>query len=174
VAGAEPKRLVAVFGFSARGVTGLHPLCVVRLRHAEELAAGADAVVLSGWSRHGTGFGEAELMRDAWQGPDVRLVCDTTARNTMQNAVGVAALARELGVDEVVVVTSQWHAPRAGALVRAALGDSAISVRTSSPRGLRHPRLLAREIACLAVLPYQQRRVRPPRLAPSQPSAQDG
>jgi uncharacterized SAM-binding protein YcdF (DUF218 family) len=174
VGGAEPKRLVAVFGFSARGVDGLHPLCLLRLRHAEELADGAEAVVLSGWSRRGTGFGEAELMRDAWQGPDVRLVCDTTARNTMQNAAGVAALARELGVDEVIIVTSQWHAPRARALVRAALGDADVSVSASSPRGPVHPRLLARELACLAALPYQRRRAREPRLAHSQPSAQDG
>ena len=104
-------------------------------------------------------------MRDAWQGPDVRLVCDTTARNTMQNAVGVASVARELGVDEVLVVTSRWHAPRAAALVRAALGESGISVRASSPPGLRHPGLIARELACLAALPYQRRRVRPPRSA---------
>jgi len=174
VADPEPKRLIAVFGYSARGSSDLHPLCLIRLRHAEGLAHGADAVVLSGWSRHGSGFGEAELMRDAWHGPDVRLVCDTTARNTMQNAVGVAGLAHELGVDEVIVVTSQWHAPRAGALVRAALGDAGISVRTSSPPGLRHPRLVARELVCLAALPYQRRRVRPTRAAASQPSPQDG
>ena len=174
MAAPEPKRLVAVFGYSARGSGDLHPLCLLRLRHAEELADGAEAVVLSGWSRHGSGFAEAEHMRDAWEGPDVRLVCDTTARNTMQNAVGVAALARELGVDEVVVVTSQWHAPRAGSLVRAALGGRDISVRTSSPRGLRHPRLVARELACLAALPYQRLRVRPAGAARSQPSTQDG
>ena len=172
--GAEPKRLVAVLGYSARGIEGLHPLCLVRLRHAEQLADGAEAVVLSGWSRHGAGFGEAELMRDAWQGGDVRLVCDPTARNTMQNAAGIAAIARELGVDEVVVVTSQWHAPRAGVLVRASLGDADIVVSTSSPRGSHHPWLLARELVCLAALPYQRRRVRPSRVAHSQPSTQDG
>jgi uncharacterized SAM-binding protein YcdF (DUF218 family) len=160
VAGAEPKRLVAVFGYSARGVEGLHPLCLLRLRHAEELAGGAQTVVLSGWSRRGPGGGEAELMRDAWGGPDVTLVCDPTARNTMQNAAGVASLARELGAEEVVVVTSRWHAPRAGVLVRAALGDSKVPVRTSSPRGRLQPRLLARELACLAALPYQVLRVR--------------
>ena len=60
---AEPRRLVAVFGYSARSVEGLHPLCVLRLRHGEELADGAEAVVLSGWSRHGAKGGEAELMR---------------------------------------------------------------------------------------------------------------
>lgn len=176
MAAPEPRRLIAVFGFSARGSgsSELHPLCALRLRHAEELADGAEAVVLSGWSRHGSGFGEAELMRDAWQGPDVRLVCDTTARNTMQNALGVAALARELHVGEVVIVTSQWHAPRAGALVRAALADGSISVRTSSPRGLRHPRLVVRELVCLAALPYQRRRVRPRNVSASQPSPQDG
>ena len=161
MADAEPRRLVAVFGYSARGVDGLHPLCLLRLRHAEELAGGAEAVVLSGWSRHGNGSGEAELMRDAWEGPDVQLVCDTTARNTMQNAVGVAALARELGVDEVVVVTSHWHARRARALVRAALDEPDVAVLASSPRGPMQPRLLARELACLAVYPYQRRRVRP-------------
>jgi DUF218 domain len=174
VAAADRKRLVAVLGYSTRGVDGLHPLCVLRLRHAEELADGAEAVVLSGWSRHGTRSGEAELMRDAWRGPDVPLVCDTTARNTMQNAMGVASLARELGVEELVVVTSQWHAPRARALVRAALGDPSISVRTSAPRGPRHTRLLARELACLAALPYQRRRVRPRRIAHTQPTTQDG
>ena len=157
---AEPRRLVAVFGYSARSVEGLHPLCVLRLRHGEELADGAEAVVLSGWSRHGAKGGEAELMRDAWSGPDVTLVCDPTARNTMQNAAGVAVLAREVDADEVVVVTSRWHAPRAGALVRAALGGSKLPVRTSSPRGRLQPRLLAREIACLAALPYQLLRVR--------------
>ena len=174
MAGPDPRRLIAVFGYSARGVDGLHPLCLLRLRHAEELASGAEAVVLSGWSRHGTGFGEAELMRDAWQGPEVRLVCDTTARNTMQNAVGVAALARELGVDEIVVVTSHWHARRAAALVRAALGDARVSVSASSPRGSVHPLLVARELSCLATLPYQRHRVRPSSLAATQPSAQDG
>jgi uncharacterized SAM-binding protein YcdF (DUF218 family) len=113
-------------------------------------------------------------MRDAWQGSDVTLVCDPTARNTMQNATGIAATAQDLGVDEVVVVTSSWHARRAGALVRAALGDADIVVSTSSPRGPQHPRLLARELVCLAALPYQRRRVRPSRLAHSQPSTQDG
>jgi uncharacterized SAM-binding protein YcdF (DUF218 family) len=60
----------------------------------------------------------------------------------------------------VVVVTSRWHAPRAGVLVRAALRDSKVPVRTSSPRGRLEPRLLAREVACLAALPYQLLRVR--------------
>lgn len=163
MADAERKRLVAVLGYSTRGTDDLHPLCLVRLRHAEGVAEGAEAVVLSGWSRNGSRIGEAELMRAAWRGPDVRLVCDTTARNTMQNASSVASLAHELEADEVVIVTSRWHAPRARALVRAALGDTAVAISSSSPRRRLQPRLLARELACLAALPYQLRRVRAPR-----------
>ena len=60
-------------------------------------------------------------MRAAWNGPEVTLVSDSTARSTSENAVEVAETARRLGADEVVVVTSRWHAPRARALVRAAL-----------------------------------------------------
>ena len=80
------------------------------MRHAESLEA--DAVLLSG---------EAELMQGAWRGGEV--VLDTRARNTRENARGVAEAARRLEADEVVVVTSSWHAFRARTLVRAAIGD---------------------------------------------------
>jgi hypothetical protein len=46
VAAADRKLVVAVLGYSTRGADGLHPLCLLRLRHAEELAGGAEAVVL--------------------------------------------------------------------------------------------------------------------------------
>lgn len=151
-------RVVAVLGYSARRRNGLDPLCALRLRHAEGLAA--DAVVLSGWARRRPGDGEAELMREAWRGGDVQLVCDATARNTAQNAAGIARTARELGADEVVVVTSRWHAPRARLLVRAALGDVRVAVSTSSPRDRLRPRLLAREVGCMLMLPYHLLRSR--------------
>jgi uncharacterized SAM-binding protein YcdF (DUF218 family) len=51
-----------------------------------------------------------------------------------------------------VVVTSSWHAFRARALVRAAL-PSNVRVSSDSPSGRPPPKLLARELACLAVLP---------------------
>jgi uncharacterized SAM-binding protein YcdF (DUF218 family) len=101
-------------------------------------------------------------MRAAWRGPDVPVVCDTTARNTVENAAGVAAVARELNADEVVVVTSRWHAPRARVLVRAALHGTGYSVRTSSPRIRLKPKLgvlVLRELVCIAVLPLQVLRV---------------
>ena len=60
-------------------------------------------------------------MRQAWRGPAVRLVADGDARTTAGNARAVAAAARHIGADEVVIVTSSWHARRARLLVQAAL-----------------------------------------------------
>ena len=142
-------RLVAVLGYSGRGTVGLDPICEARLRHAERLDA--DAVVLSGRAKYRAG--EADLMRAAWRGSDVPIVGESNARNTAENAVEVAAIARRLGADEVVVVTSPWHERRAGILVRAALHGTGVSVRTSAPRVRADRRLVAREAACLAVLP---------------------
>jgi uncharacterized SAM-binding protein YcdF (DUF218 family) len=144
-------RLVAVLGYSAGRNTGLHEICARRLAHAETLVEGAGAVVLSG---------EAELMREAWAGPNVELAVDPRARNTAGNAVGVAAAARELGATEVVLVTSRWHAPRAALLLRAALRGTGISVSTSSPPDSPGARLLLREVACLAAAPLQALRLK--------------
>jgi uncharacterized SAM-binding protein YcdF (DUF218 family) len=151
-------RLVAVLGYSGRRHHRLHDLCAERLRHAEQLAGDGDTVLLSGLARHRNGTGEAELMRAAWNGPEVTLVSDSTARNTRENAAEVAETARVLSADEVVVVTSRWHAPRARALVQAALPK--VSVQTSSPPGRRPLTLVVREIVCLAALPYHLARVR--------------
>jgi uncharacterized SAM-binding protein YcdF (DUF218 family) len=90
----------------------------------------------------------------------VPLLADVDARTTVGNARAVAKAARELGADEVVVVTSRWHAPRARTLVRAALREPSVSVQSSSPSSRRPVALLARELVCLAALPYHLVRVR--------------
>jgi uncharacterized SAM-binding protein YcdF (DUF218 family) len=148
-------RLVSVLGYSARRSDGLHAVCAERVRHAEGLAAGADTVLLSGWARRGNGAGEAELMRTAWKGADVRLIADGSARNTSENAARVAEAARRLEASEIVVVTSRWHAFRAGTLVRALLREPDVLVQTSSPDGRAPVELVARELACLVALPLQ-------------------
>jgi uncharacterized SAM-binding protein YcdF (DUF218 family) len=151
-------RLVAVLGYSGRRPDGLHAICAERLRYAEGIAA--DAVLLSGWARRQDAAGEVELMREAWNGGEVPLLTDTKARNTRENALGVAENARRLPADEVVVVTSSWHAFRARTLVRAALHEPGVSVRSSSPSGRRPLKLLARELVCLAALPVDLIRLR--------------
>ncbi|HET7759303.1 MAG TPA: YdcF family protein [Gaiellaceae bacterium] len=134
-------RLVAVLGYSRRADEELHAICEARVRHAESIVREDDVVLLSG---------EAELMHGHWRAGEVLL--DPHARNTRENALGVAKAARELGADQVVVVTSRWHAPRAAVLVRAALRH-AVPVETSSPVDGPPPHLAAREAVCLAVLP---------------------
>ena len=138
-------RLVAVLGYSRRASDELHAICEARVRHAEKVVREGDAVLLSG---------EADLMRGTWNGHETLL--DPHARNTRQNALAVAAAARRLGADEVVVVTSSWHAFRACSLVRAALPG--VLVSSSSPPGRPSPKLFARELACLALLPLHKRR----------------
>lgn len=150
--------LIAVFGYSERPTAALHELCAERLRHAEGLAARDDVVLLSGRGRWRDGADEAELMRAAWNGANVRLLADGSARHTRGNAASVAAAARSLGATEVTVVTSRWHALRAGALVRAEIPG--VEVRTSSPAGRPPIRLLVREVLCLFALPYHLLRVR--------------
>jgi hypothetical protein len=160
VAAQVSLRLVAVLGYSARRSDRLHAVCAARLRHAEQLATGADTVLLSGWARRRNGTGEAELMRTAWNGADVPLISDARARNTRENAARVAETARHLGASEIVVVTSRWHAFRARTLVRAILREPGVPVQTSSPAGRAPVRLAARELVCLAALPYQLIRLR--------------
>jgi uncharacterized SAM-binding protein YcdF (DUF218 family) len=85
----------------------------------------------------------------------VPLLCDTTARSTVENAFAVAAASRELDADEVVVVTSNWHELRARVLVRAALRGSGIAVGTSPTPGPLRVTVLVRELGCLVALPVQ-------------------
>jgi hypothetical protein len=141
-------RLVAVLGYSSWRGDGLHPICASRLGVAEGVAAEADAVLLSGWSRRRHRPSEAELMRRAWRGADVELLADGDARTTAGNARAVAAAARELEADEVVLVTSSWHARRARLLVRALLPSHVRLSVVTTPR-TRPPSLIARELATL-------------------------
>ena len=153
-------RVVAVLGYSRRGERSLNPICARRVRHAEHVVAGADAVVLSGWARRHAPAAEAELMKSAWRRDDVQVVLDRSAQTTVGNAEAVANVARDLGAEELVVVTSRWHAPRAGALVRAALRGSGIRVTVTSPDGPPERLLALRELVCAAALPFQARRLR--------------
>jgi uncharacterized SAM-binding protein YcdF (DUF218 family) len=150
---------VAVLGYSGWRHRSLHPVCAARLEAGERVAEGADAVLLSGWARAPGRETEAALMRAAWRGMDVPLLSDGNARTTVGNARAVAAAARKLGADEVVVVTSSWHRLRAQLLLRAALGPD-VTIEIVSPTSSRRLLLLGREAACLLLLPVQLRAVR--------------
>ena len=156
----RPTRVVAVLGYSGRNASRLHPVCASRLARAHELVADGDTVVLSGWARHPSGTSEADLMRQAWPANGVQVVCDRTAASTVENAANVVSTADELAAAELVVVTSRWHRRRTHVLFRAALRDREMRLSVESASGRPSPAVLARELACLAFLPVQLRRLR--------------
>ncbi|HEU4449177.1 MAG TPA: YdcF family protein [Gaiellaceae bacterium] len=153
-----PERLVVVLGYSSGRNGVLHPICAARVALAGRLVRPGDAVLLSGWSRHPTAVAEAELMRDAWSGAPVDLLADPDARVTAENAANAAVHARELGVGEVVVVTSWWHRFRARILFRALAPGLRVSV--AAARTPWSPRLLLRELAVTPLVPLQIARAR--------------
>jgi uncharacterized SAM-binding protein YcdF (DUF218 family) len=153
-----PERLIVVLGYSDGRGDELHPICAARLAHAARLAREGDLVLLSGWSRHPTRLPEAELMRRAWPGATLTLLSDPDARHTAENAANAAAHARQLGVAEVVVVTSTWHRARARALFRPLLPGVAVSVVGASTPG--SARLYLREAAVFPLVPFQLRMAR--------------
>jgi DUF218 domain len=154
----EPRRLIVVLGYSDGRSHELHPICAARLEHAAGLTGEGDAVLLSGWSRHPGRLPEAELMRRAWPGASEGLLSDPDARITAENAANAAAHARELGVGEVVVVTSSWHRARAGVLFRSLLPGVRVSIVGARTPG--SPRHYLREAAVFPLVPIQLRMVR--------------
>ena len=120
---------------------------------------GADAVLLSGWARlpGPRDRGGADAGRLARTG---RAAARGRRRpHDRRQCAGGRAAARELGADEVVVVTSSWHQLRARLLLRAALGPD-VKLELISPARTRRPLLLGREAVCIAFLPLQLRAVR--------------
>jgi uncharacterized SAM-binding protein YcdF (DUF218 family) len=157
-------RIVVVLGYSNGRSEGLHPICAARLERAVREADGSKVVLLSGWARKPDALAEAELMRRAWPGDSSRVVCDADTRTTAENAARAAALAGELGAEEIVVVTSRWHRPRAALLFRAIAGKSA-RVRVVGAPGPAPWRVLARELGAYALVPLQISRSRRARAA---------
>jgi hypothetical protein len=154
------RRVIAVLGYSGRDVRRLHPICAGRVTHAQGLAADGQPVILSGWARHPAGRSEADLMRDAWKTPGTIFLCDRTAGTTAGNAANVSAAAVDLGAQELVVVTSRWHRPRTRILFRSALRGRRVRLTVEGAPGPSAPAAVAREVVCLALVPFQLVRLR--------------
>lgn len=97
-------------------------------------------------------------MQEAWSGPVDFLISDPDARITAENAANAAAHARDLGVEEVVVVTSSWHRARTGVLFRSLLPDVPVTVVGAPTPG--SPKNYAREVVVFPLVPLQLRRAR--------------
>ena len=148
-------RLVAVLGYSDSTTAGLHPVGASRLARAVAETGPDDVVLFSGWARRSAPTCEADLMARAWTAPARARLVDRTARTTLGNAISVARAARRLDADEVVLVTSRWHARRAAALVRAALRGSGAraALRVVATDEAVTPRRGLREAASWTIVP---------------------
>ena len=140
-------RLVVVLGFSRRGGNRLDPVGAARVARAAEIAREDDVVLLSGTPA------EARWMLDAW-GHQRAVVTDPDAKRTVDSAALAARTAAARAADEVVVVTSWWHLPRALLLFRTVLGKRPRLTGVGA-RGPWSPRLLARELVSLPLVPVQ-------------------
>jgi uncharacterized SAM-binding protein YcdF (DUF218 family) len=147
------KRLVAVLGYSDASTAELHPVCTARLVRAAAETRPEDVVLFSGWARRTGVSPEADLMAAGWSAPAREQLIDRKAKTTFGNAVAVARAARRLGADEVVLVTSSWHARRAGVLARAALVGSECQLRVVAADERPSPVRRAREAASWLAVP---------------------
>lgn len=92
-------------------------------------------------------------MAGGWSAPAREQLIDRRARTTFGNAIAVARAARRLDADEVVLVTSSWHARRAGVLARAALVGSGSELRVVVADERPPPARRAREAASWLAVP---------------------
>ena len=146
-------RLVAVLGYSDGETADLHPVAAARLDRAAAEVRPDDVVLFSGWARRSAPTPEADVMARLWTTPARARLVDRGARTTLGNAIGVARAARTVDADEVVLVTSSWHARRASALVRAALLGSGTRLRVASTNERVTPRRGLREVASWTIVP---------------------
>ena len=146
-------RLVAVLGYSDGETADLHPVGAARLDRAAAEVRPDDVVLFSGWARRSAPAPEADVMARLWTTPARARLVDRGARTTLGNAIGVARAARTVDADEVVLVTSSWHARRASALVRAALLGSGTRLRVASTNERVTPRRGLREVASWTIVP---------------------
>jgi uncharacterized SAM-binding protein YcdF (DUF218 family) len=124
-----------------------------RLVHEAERVAravDADVVVFSG-------AGEAEPMRDIWQGPEVELVAEDSATTTAENAALTLPLLLERGIQEAIVVCAPAHYIRARWIFRRIYGARGIAVGFRLARIAPTPGAIAWELAASTAASRQVR-----------------
>lgn len=122
------------------------------VRDAERAASALDVTVVIF-----SGLGEAEHMRDLWQGPDVDLVTEDAATSTVENAVRTLPLLLERDVRTAVVVCAPAHVLRARWIFRRIYGAHGIAVAFRVARVAPTPGAIAWELAAAAVARRQVR-----------------
>ena len=92
-------------------------------------------------------------MAQSWKTPVRARIVDRSARTTLGNAIIVGRATRRLEADEVVIVTSSWHARRAAFLVRASLLGSGATLRVVKSEETTTLRQGLRELVAWVAVP---------------------
>jgi uncharacterized SAM-binding protein YcdF (DUF218 family) len=142
-----------VLGYSDATTSELHAVCSARLARAAQEAGPDDVVLFSGWARGPRATSEADLMASSWTGTGRVRLLDRGARTTLGNAIAIARAVRHVHADEVVLVTSRWHAGRAAVLARAALVGTGAKLRVAATAEPGPHRSSVREAAAWLVVP---------------------
>lgn len=94
---------------------------------------GGVPIITTGADVAGSGESEASVMRrllaSTGKVPKSAIHMDESARNTLENATGALPIVKGLGVDTIVLVTSDFHVPRAALLFEGALRHLGTSLR---------------------------------------------
>ena len=117
------------------------------------------AVVFSGWSPNG-GLPEAEQMKRVWQGPQVELVVEPTARTTAENASRTLPLLLERGVERAAIVCAAPHLLRSRLFFGRLYRSRGIATQFHVLRAAPPLASVVWELAALPVLPLQLRAAR--------------
>jgi uncharacterized SAM-binding protein YcdF (DUF218 family) len=141
---AEAPQAVVVLGAEVLGPGSPTPAVRRRLERGVEVwhRSGRPALVVCG-GVGGAGVSEASVMRDLAVGlgvPREAVVLEEASRNTLEQAVAVAGLARQRSWDSVVVVSDRFHLPRARFLFRRmglVVESAAVSGRLGTSRRRR-------------------------------------
>jgi uncharacterized SAM-binding protein YcdF (DUF218 family) len=102
--------------------------------HAALRCGLAASVITSGGRRWGEHV-EADVLARAftsWGVPDAHVFPELSSLTTAENALFSAALLRRIGAERAIVVTCEWHMPRALACFRAA-GVPALALPAPAP-----------------------------------------
>ncbi len=143
------------------GAYRISSACRSLVKEAERLvdSLSAETVVFSGWSPEG-GVSEADQMRAAWEGPDVELVVEPTARVTAQNASRTLPLLLERGLRRAVVVCTPLHNYRTRFFFSRLYGAAGIETDFRLVPITPSLSALAWELLALTVCPAQLRSAR--------------
>jgi uncharacterized SAM-binding protein YcdF (DUF218 family) len=94
-------------------------------------------------------------MKDAWQGRDVELVVEPTAKHTGENASRTLPLLRERGIERAAVVCTAAHSLRVRLLFDRIYRARGIDVGYRLVRGRLNPRAILWELLSLPFVPLQ-------------------